>query len=57
MGLMLVAKENGAIVHPIADEITFVPNSLVERGRETVMMTLNVKDHLFVDTQIASTVQ
>ena len=39
-----------------ADKMTSVPNSLVERGRETVMMTLNVKDHLFVDTQIASTV-
>ena len=48
-----MAKENGAIVHPIADKITFVPNSLVERGRETAMVTLNVKDHLFVDTQIA----
>ena len=33
-----------------ADKTTSVPNSLVERGRETVMTTLNVKDRLFVDT-------
>ena len=33
-----------------ADKMTSVPNSLVERGRETVMTTLNVKDRLFVVT-------
>ena len=33
-----------------ADKMTSVLNFLVQRARETVMMTLNVKDHLFVDT-------
>ena len=33
-----------------ADKMTSVPKFLVERARGTVMMTLNVKGHLFVDT-------
>ena len=40
-----------------ADKMTSVPKLLVKRARGTVMMTLNVKDHLYVDTLIASTVQ
>ena len=33
-----------------ADKMTSVLNLLVERARETVMMTQNVKGHLFVAT-------
>ena len=40
-----------------ADRMTFVQKLPVVRGRGTVMMTQNVKDHLFVDTWIAWTVQ
>ena len=39
-----------------ADKTISVPKFLVERARGTVMMTLNVKGHLFVDTITASTV-
>ena len=40
-----------------ADKMTSVPKLLVERAKGTVMMILNVKDHLFVDTSFAWIVQ
>ena len=45
------------VTNAYADKITSVPKHLVDKGKGTVTMTLNVKDHLFVDTWFAWTVQ